>query len=285
MKQLNSLTYIDDAWISGNPPIIGPISHGAWLGSPVFDGARAFDGMAPDLDLHCQRVINSAMFMLMNPPVSADRIQEISLTGLNKFGPNEELYIRPLIWAEDSMGLLRCNPESSRFCVTVVQMPMPEDSGFSACLSSFRRPASNSAPTDAKAACLYPNGARAMQEASDRGYENAVVLDQDGNVAEFTSANLFAVIDGELVTPQENGTFLSGITRKRVIHLMSEIGIKVIDRKIQPEELLTASEIFNTGNYGKVMFVNRYEDRDFQPGPIYRQVREAYWDYSLMTRY
>ena len=285
MKQLDAFTYINGEWLEGNPPIIGPISHASWLGSPVFDGARAFDGMAPDLDLHCQRLIHSAEAMLMTSPVSAETIQEISLTGLKKFGSKEELYVRPLIWAEDSMGLLRCDPESARFCVTVVQMPMPEDVGFSACLSSFRRPAANSAPTDAKAACLYPNGARAMQEAYGRGFENAVVLDLDGDVAEFASANLFAVIDGELVTPETNGTFLNGITRQRVIALMTAIGFNVVERKIQPEELLTSSEIFSSGNFGKVMFVNRYENRTLEAGPVYKKVRQAYWDYALTTPY
>lgn len=183
------------------------------------------------------------------------------------------------------MGLLRCDPDSTRFCVTVVQMPLPEDTGFSACLSTYRRPAANSAPTDAKAACLYPNGARAMQEAYDRGYENAVIMDLDGNVAEFASANLFAVVDGELVTPAANGTFLAGITRQRVLSLMSGTGFNVVEKKVSPEELMKASEIFNTGNFGKVMYVNRYEDRNFQPGPVYRKIRKAYWDYALNTLY
>lgn len=285
MEQLDSLTYLDGKWIKGNPSIIGPISHASWLGSPVFDGARAFDGMAPDLDLHSQRVIESAKAMLMAPQITAEEIHQISLDGLKKFGPKEELYIRPLIWAEDSMGLLRCDPKSTRFCVTVVQMPLPEDVGFSACLSSFRRPATTTAPTDAKAACLYPNGARAMQEAYDKGYENAVTMDLEGNIAEFASANLFAVIEGEIVTPEANGTFLAGITRKRILTLMSEIGQKVVERKVLPEELMKASEIFNTGNFGKVMYVNQYENKSLKPGPVYRKLRKAYWDYSLNTLY
>ena len=280
MEQLQSYTYFEGQWLEGNPSIIGPISHASWLGSPVFDGARIFNNFAPDLSLHFDRVLQSAKNMLMSPKVTSSELLNLTHDGIKFFAPGTDLYIRPLIWAENSMGLLRCDPDSTKFCLTIVHMPMPSDNGFSACLSKFRKPAANAAPTDAKAACLYPNGARAIQEAVDLGYDNAVMLDHAGDVAEFASANIFAVIDSEIVTPSHNNTFLNGITRQRVLKLGAEIGLSISERTLSDTELDRASEIFNTGNFGKLMFVNRFKNRDLPKGPVYKQLREAYWDFS-----
>jgi branched-chain amino acid aminotransferase len=107
-----------------------------------------------------------------------------------------------------------------------------------------------------------------------------VVLDADDNVAEFLTANLFLTKDGVAITPVHNGCFLNGITRQRVIQLLRDDGIKVEERTVKPQELDTADEIFSTGNYGKVMQVTRYENRDMQPGPIGRRARELYWQFA-----
>jgi branched-chain amino acid aminotransferase len=136
------------------------------------------------------------------------------------------------------------------------------------------------APTDAKASCLYPNAGRAIAEARARGFDNAVMLDPMGNVAEFATANLFIVKDGVAVTPAPNGCFLNGITRQRVIKLLREKGQEVVEGRVTPQDLMEADEIFNTGNYGKVMPVIKYEDRELQPGPVYRMARELYWEFS-----
>ena len=154
MEQLKTYSFVNGAWVEGNPGVIGPMSHASWLGSPVFDGARIFDNFAPDLSHHFERVINSAKAMLMEPAVSVQELMGLVEDGMKFFPKSTDLYIRPLIWAEDSMGLLRCDPKSSKYCLTVVHMPLPDDTGFSACLSSFRKPTADSAPTDAKAACL-----------------------------------------------------------------------------------------------------------------------------------
>jgi branched-chain amino acid aminotransferase len=133
------------------------------------------------------------------------------------------------------------------------------------------------APTDAKASALYANSTRAMRDAKARGFDQAVMLDAAGNVAEFASSNLFLVThDGALVTPVANGTFLAGITRARVIALLGKAGVKVEERSVKPEELETAREIFSTGNYGKVTPCTRYEARTLEAGPVARQARELY---------
>src|SRR5262249_12042158 len=206
-------TYIDGLWHEGNPPLLGSMSHATWLSSIVFDGARAFEGCTPDLDKHCERVVNSANSFGLSPMLTAGEIEELARDGVRQFPRGAELYIRPMFFAES--GFIVPLPESTRFALAVYEAPMPHAKGFSVCLSSYRRPAPDQAPTDAKASCLYPNTARAITEALGKGYDNAVVRDHEGNVAEFATANLFLVKDGIVHTPVPNGTFLAGVTRQR----------------------------------------------------------------------
>lgn len=278
--KMDSISYIDGEWIEGNPPVIGAMSHAMWLGSVVFDGARAFDGVTPDLDRHCTRAVASTLSMGMRSPVDAEKIQELALAGVAKFPPGTALYIRPTFFAESGLRLLAPDPESTRFVLTLWSAPMPPTSGFSAGLSSFRRPTPESAPTDAKASCHYPNGARAVNEAAARGFDNAVVLDVNGAVAEFATSNLFIVKGGVCLTPFPNGTFLNGITRQRVVSLLRNDGIEIVEASLRPRDLVEADEIFSTGNYGKVQPLIRYEDRDLQPGPVYSRARELYMDFA-----
>jgi branched-chain amino acid aminotransferase len=152
--------------------------------------------------------------------------------------------------------------------------------GFSITLSPFRKPSIETMPTDAKAGCLYPNNARALIEAQRRGFGNCVVLDMLGNVAELATANLFIGKDGVVLTPAPNGTFLNGITRQRVIKLLRDAGVSVVETTLRYGDLLEADEIFSSGNYSKVMPVNRIDDRSLQPGPLYWQARDLYWAYA-----
>ena len=146
---------------------------------------------------------------------------------------------------------------------------MPEAKGFSVTCSPFRRPSLEYSPTDAKAACHYPNSARAMREARARGFDNAVMLDPLSNVSELATANIWYARDGEVYTPVPNGTFLNGITRQRIINLLTEDGIKVHERSLKWQDFSEADEVFSTGNWAKVAPITRVEDRDLQPGPMY----------------
>ncbi|NNE82498.1 MAG: branched-chain amino acid aminotransferase [Alphaproteobacteria bacterium] len=279
-----SQTYIDGDWIEGNVPLIGADSHAIWLGSITFDGARAFEGVTPDLDRHCQRLINSTKVMNMEPMLSAGEIEELALDGIKQFAPGSALYIRPMFWADAALDVLVPDPESTKFALTIFEAAMPTGAGFSCCLSNYRRPGPESAPTDAKASCHYPNSSRALVEARKRGYQNPVMRDGLGHVAEFATSNIWIVKDGIAITPVPNGSFLNGITRQRLIELMRADGMQVEERTVRVEDLMTADEIFNTGNYGKVQPVIRYEDRDLQPGPVYQRTRELYWDFAHTKR-
>ena len=274
-------TFYEGDWHEGNVPIMGVRDHAAWLCSSVFDGARTFEGVSPDLDLHCARVNASAETMHLKPVVSADKWLGLTQDGIKRFAKDAALYIRPMYWAEHSGALLVApDPESTKWCLSLYEAPMRQPEGFSITLSPYRKPSFECMPVDAKAGCLYPNNARALIEANSRGFGNCVMFDQIGNVAELATANLFIGKDGVVFTPAVNGTFLNGITRQRVIRLLREAGVNVVETTLSFRDVQDADEIFSSGNYSKVMPVNRIDARSLQPGPLYRKARELYWDFA-----
>ena len=211
-------TYFEDKWQDGNVPIMSPRTHAAWLCSVVFDGARAFEGVTPDLELHCARVNESAKKMFLKPIVSTETWVKLAREGIARFGKDAALYIRPMYWAEKEGPWVQAHdPESTRWCLCIYEAPMRQPQGFSVTLSPYRRPTLETMPVDAKAGCLYPNNARSLFEAHSRKFDNAIVCDLLGNVAELATSNIFMAKEGVVYTPIPNGTFLAGITRERVI--------------------------------------------------------------------
>jgi branched-chain amino acid aminotransferase len=276
-----TITYYEGEWHEGNLPIMGVRTHAAWLCSIVFDGARAFEGVTPDLDLHCARVNDSATKLFLKPVVSVETWMKLAQEGIARFEKGTPLYIRPMYWAEKGGPWVQePDPESTRWCLVIFEAPMRQPTGFSVTLSTFRRPTLESMPVDAKAGCLYPNNARAIFEARSRGFDNAVMCDMLGNVAELATSNIFMAKEGIIYTPAANGTYLAGITRQRVIQLLRKDGATVIEKTLRYADFCTADEIFATGNYSKVVPITRIEDRVLQPGPRYTRARELYWAFA-----
>jgi branched-chain amino acid aminotransferase len=276
-----TFTFLDGEWIEGNRPILGPRSHAFWLCSSVFDGARAFEGVAPDLDRHCARLNRSARTMWLKPTMSEEAIEALAREGLKKFAPDAPLYIRPMYWAErNGVGSVPPDPDSTRFCLSIYEAPLPDMSGVSITRSRYRKPLAETMPIDAKAGCLYPNNARALMEARTRGFDNCILADMLGNVAELATANIFMARDGVIMTPAANGSFLNGVTRQRVLKLLAEDGRDAREATLRFEDFDEADEIFVVGNFGKVVPVRRIEARDLQPGPAFRRARELYWAFA-----
>jgi branched-chain amino acid aminotransferase len=274
-------TFFDGEWREGNVPIVGPRTHGFWLGSTVFDGARAFEGVVPDLDRHCSRVNQSATNFGLKPIVGLDTWLSLTREGLARFDANAELYIRPMYWPQHGAGGgVLFDPETTNWCLSIYEAPMPQPTGNAITLSPYRRPTMECAPVDAKAACHYPNNARALREAASRGFNNCLMLDLLGNVAEFGNANVFMAKDGAIYTPVPNGTFLNGITRQRVIELLRRDGATVIETTLRYDDFANADEIFSTGNFAKVAPVIRIDQRELQPGPFYGRARKLYWEFA-----
>ncbi len=277
----NTWTFFEGQWHSGNLPIMGVRTHAAWLCSVVFDGARAFEGVIPDLELHCARVNDSAAKLFLKPLVSVEEWVRLAKEGIARFDPGSALYIRPMYWAEHGGPWVQePDPESTRWCLTIFEAPMRNPTGFSVTLSRFRRPTIESMPVDAKAGCLYPNNARAIFEARSRGFDNAVMCDLLGNVAELATSNIFFAKDGVVYTPAINGTFLAGVTRQRVIGLLRSDGVTVVEKSLTYRDFQGAEEIFATGNYSKVVPVTRIEQRSLGIGPLYTKARQLYWAFA-----
>lgn len=274
-------TWLDGRWLEGNPPILGPRSHAFWLASMVFDGARAFEGVTPDLDLHCARVNRSALALGLKPTMTPEAIIALAQEGIARFAPLTALYIRPMYWAEQgSITSVPPDPDSTRFCLCIYEAPMPAPTGSAITASPYRRPTLETMPVDAKAGCLYPNNGRALMEARGRGFDNCLLSDMLGNVAELATANIFMVRDGVVMTPAPNGTFLNGITRQRVIGLLLANNVDVRETSLKYQDFAQADEIFSAGNYSKVTPVTRIDGRMLQPGPFYQLARQAYWDFA-----
>ena len=190
-----------------------------------------------------------------------------------------------MYWAEHGgyMGV-PAEPSSTRFCLCLYESPMISPAGFSITVSPFRRPSIETMPTNAKAGCLYPNNGRAILEAKMRGFDNALVLDMLGNVAETGTSNIFLVKDGQVLTPvaerhvpvrHHPGAHDFAARRLRLPD--------VVEKTLSVRDFLEADEIFSTGNHSKVVPVTRIEDRHLQPGPVAKKARELYWEWAHST--
>ena len=274
--------WLDGHWTDEAPRLTGPADHAFWQSSVIFDGARAFRRLAPDLALHCARAVASAKAMGLQPGVSAEEITRLALEGIKRFGPEAELYIKPMFYGAG--GHLTIESVTTAFVLHIFEAPMPGPGGFSATMSPLRRPAPEMAPTDAKAACLYPNSDRATREANSRGFDHAVMRDPWDNIAEFAFSNIIIAKSGKVFTPKANGTFLAGLTRRRVLGLLNEAGIETAETTLTVQDLHDADEIFSVGNYGKVVPCTRFETREINAGPIYSEARARYFAFAETAR-
>jgi len=278
----NIWTWFNNNWTNDNTPIMGAADHATWLGTLVFDGARKFEGVTPDLDQHCQRVNDSAVAMGLKPTLSVAQMTELAMQGLANYPDNEAVYIRPMYWSKDSgPSVVGGDPDSTQFCLCLENVAMPDpEASMTLCSTQFHRPTLQTALVNAKAACLYPHNARMLREANEKGFKNAIVCDSLGNVAETATSNVMMAKDGEVFTPVPNGTFLNGITKQRVGKLLKENGTAYHETTLSMADFENADEIFTTGNISKVTPVTKLNDRDLQPGPIARMCRELYWDWA-----
>jgi branched-chain amino acid aminotransferase len=260
--------------------------HGSWLGTTVFDGARLFNGKAPDLEAHCARINRSAEALMITPTVSTEDMVATVREGLKHYSKDQPVYIRPMYWAleGDELGIVP-RENATGFAICLEEIPMaPPEAATTLTRTRFRRPVLEDNVVNAKAGCLYPNNARMMAEARSKGFGNALVADAAGNVAETASANIFMVKDGEVFTPIPNGTFLAGITRARHMANMKADGMRVHETVLSFEDFHDADEVFMSGNMMKVTPVKAFDDTSFDLGananPITRRVREMYWDWA-----
>ena len=279
-------TYWQGRWHDGDVPVMNAADHGIWQGSSVFDGARYFDGMCPDLDLHCARVNRSAEALMITPTCAPSDMVAIIRQGLSAFRPDQSVYVRPMYWALHGSDLgIAPQPGATGFAISLEEVAMP-DPGFATTVTRtrFRRPVLEDAVCNAKAGCLYPNNARMLVEAQAKGFGNALVADALGNLAESATANVFLVKDGVVFTPIPNGTFLSGITRARHIANLRADGVEVVETVLTFEDAHAADEIFLSGNFAKVTAVKTFDGTEYCHRPMTERARRLYWDWAATTR-
>ncbi len=275
-------TWFEGRWHDGDVAVMKAADHGIWQGSSVFDGARMFDGLVPDLAFHCARVNASAEALMITPTCDPAKMEAIIRDGLKAYGPNDAVYIRPMYWALDGSDLgVAPALGATGFAISLEQVAMPPAAfQTSVTRTRFRRPVLEDNVCNAKAGCLYPNNARMLVEAKAKGFGNALVADALGNLAESATANVFLVKDGTVFTPIPNGTFLSGITRARHIANLRADGVTVIEKVLTFDDAHAADEIFLSGNFAKVTSVRAFDETDFKTRAMTERARSLYWDWA-----
>lgn len=258
------------------------LSHGLHYASCVFEGVRAYNGEIFKLREHSQRLLNSARLMSMEIPYSVDEIDEAQMLVLAKQGLRDA-YVRPIAWRGSEMMGVSAQQTKIHFAVAVWEWPSyfdPEKrrNGLKLDLSKWRRPSPQTIPCNSKASGLYMICTLARHEAEAKGYSDALMLDYRGQVAETTGANIFfRDSEGVLHTPTPD-CFLDGITRRTVMGLAKNMGIKIVERAIMPEEMVSFEECFITGTAAEVTGVREIGEYRFIPGEMTYKLMDAYLD-------
>ncbi|MGB0719086.1 MAG: branched-chain amino acid aminotransferase [Bdellovibrionales bacterium] len=255
------------------------LTHALHYGTQVFEGERAYNGKIFKSHEHSQRLLKSAEIIRMPMHYTAQQIDEIKYEVLKANGL-DNAYIRAAAWrGAEQMGIDVAGTQT-HLAVAAWDWgsyfdPEIRKIGISLKSTHWRKPNPNCAPTEAKTASLYNLSCIVKLECKEAGYNDALMLDYEGYVAESTGANIFLIRDGVIHTPIAD-RFLNGITRQTVIELAKEAGIEVQERRIKPEELESFEEIFLTGSAAEITPVGKIDDITFTPGPITAQLHDAY---------
>lgn len=248
-----------------------PLTHGLHYGSCVFEGERVYGGEIFELEAHTARLFHSAEVLGFEIPFSVEEINDAcrEVVSLNSIVDG---YVRPVAWRGSEMMGVSAQHSSIHVAIAVWEWPSyfsPEAKlkGLRLKITKWRRPSPETAPIDAKAAGLYMICTIAKHEAEREGFDDALMYDYRGLIAESTGSNIFFVKDGVIHTPTPD-CFLDGITRQTVIRLAQARGIEVIERAIKPEEMSDFEECFLTGTAVEVTPVGEIGDYRFKAGEI-----------------
>jgi branched-chain amino acid aminotransferase len=264
-------------WADANIHIL---NHGLHYASCVFEGERVYDGEIFKLEQHTERLFHSAKRMGIKVPYSQLEINEAcrSIVNIQKV---QNGYVRPLIWRGSEMMAISAQKNKIHAAIATWEWgsyfdPKLKLNGIKLNISNWRRPAPNTIPWDTKAAGLYMICTLSKHEAEAKGFTDSLMLDHEGNVAEATGANIFFKTNsGELHTPIPD-SFLDGITRREVIKIAKSKGVKVIERKIKPEEMKNFVGCFLTGTAAEVTPVSQISEYNFKVCSLITELNESY---------
>lgn len=255
------------------------LNHGLHYASCVFEGVRVYNGRIFKLREHTERLFKSAELLGFSIPYAQEALEEATKQAV-AIQNIENGYIRPVAWRGSEKMAISARSSTTHVAIAAWEWPTyfskeARERGLRLQISSWARPAPNTAPTASKAAGLYMICTLSKHAAEDAGFDDALMLDYRGLIAEATGANVFLVINGEIHTPTPD-CFLDGITRRTVMDLARKRGFKVIERQIKPEELKNAQEVFLTGTAAEVTPIGQIADYQFTVGPVTKQLIEDY---------
>lgn len=260
------------------------LNHGLHYASCVFEGERVYNGKVFELTRHNERLHRSAELLGFKIPYTVEQLDRITKEVVTKNNV-ENGYVRPVAFRGSEM--MAVSAQQTTIHVAIASWSWPsyfsteaKERGLKLQISKWARPAPNTAPTASKAAGLYMICTLSKHAAEQAGYEDALMLDYRGLLAEATGANMFLVMNNELHTPTPD-CFLNGITRQTVMGLAKQRGIKVVERHIKLEELANAQEVFICGSAAEVTPIGNIEDYKFTVGAVTKQLMQ---DYSELVR-
>ena len=265
-------------WREANVHIL---THAMHYASSVFEGQRAYGGTIFKLSEHSKRLHNSARLLGFEIPWSVEKI-DAACNEVLKANGLIDAYVRPIAWRGSEQMGVTARGTKPHLAIAAWEWgkyfdPAMAEKGIRLDIAPYRRPAPYTAPVHSKAAGLYMIATLSRQHAENRGYDDALMFDWRGRVAEATGANAFFVRDGTIHTPVPD-CFLDGITRRTVMDLARQRGIDVVERAIWPEELESFEQMFLTGSAAEVTFVGQAGPWSFAPGDLSRQLARDYED-------
>ncbi len=277
--RLEGVIWYDGKLVPWDHANLHVLSHGLHYASAVFEGERAYGGHVFKSKEHAERLKRSAQILDFEIPYSVEEIVAAKKLVVDKNG-RKEAYVRPIAWRGSEMMGVSAQTNTIHLAIATWEWPSYFDpaqrlKGIRITNAEYRRPDPRTAPSLAKASCLYAICTIEKHRAEKMGYADAMMLDWQGRVAECTGANIFFIKDGKIHTPIAD-CFLSGITRQTVIELAKRRRFEVIERRILPEELTGFSECFITGSAAEVTPVSEIADWRFTPGPITKQLADDY---------
>jgi branched-chain amino acid aminotransferase len=274
--------WMDGSFVPHRDAKVHLLTHALHYASCVFEGERAYGGVIFKSREHSERLHRSARILGFELPVSAEEIDKAKRDLIVKQG-FEDCYIRALAWrGSEQMGVSAKRDDVHVAMSAWVWGDYFADKmkGVRLMIAPWRRPAPDTAPTNSKAAGLYMICTLSRHAATDAGFDDAMMMDWRGQIAEATGANIFFVRDGVLHTPTPD-CFLDGLTRQTVIALARQRGIEVVERAIWPNELATFSEAFLTGSAAEITPIREIAGMAFKPAAMCEQLIH---DFSALTR-
>lgn len=281
--------FLNGEYVPAAEAVLPVRTHAFLYGTSVFEGIRAYYNQKQDkmyafrMKEHFERMHNSCKIMFMDPKYSIEEYCKITKDLLIKNNYRTDAYIRPTVFkAAQKVGpSLLDNPDGVLIFTTALGSYFTKDEGLSVCVSSWDRLEDNSIPPRAKISGAYANTALIVTEAKLAGFDDAIVLSNDGHVAEGSAMNFFLVKGDTLITSKETSNILVGVTRNTVIELAQELGLKVVERDIDRTELYIADEAFYCGTGAQVMPVTKIDNRPVGTGTTGKnteKIQKLYFD-------